>query len=162
MKRIWAPWRMPYIEGSEREPGCFLCHRLSEEDGPGNLIFHRGDQSFVILNRYPYSNGHMMVVPYQHCPTTEELPPNALLEIISLANQAMSVLRAAYGAAAFNLGANIGGAAGAGLAEHVHLHVLPRWSGDSNFLSTTAETRVIPESLEETYHRLRRAWQVAK
>ena len=112
----------------------------------------------MVLNRYPYTNGHLMVVPYAHQASIESLEDEALLEVMNLSSQALGVLRAAYGAEAFNLGVNIGKAAGAGVVNHVHMHVLPRWAGDTNFMATTAETRVIPEDLEVTFTRLKTQW----
>jgi len=159
MKRIWAPWRMDYIQGSELESGCIFCKRLKMADGPDNLILHRGDKVFVILNRYPYTNGHMMVVPMGHKASIEDLDATTQAELMKLTGDAISVLRAVYGAEAFNVGMNIGPAAGAGIADHLHIHIVPRWDGDTNFMSTTANTRVLPEALEATYARLRDAWR---
>lgn len=159
MKRLWSPWRMPYIEGRNHEVGCILCNRQAEEDGLENLILHRGDHAYVMLNLYPYSNGHMMVVPFAHQPSLDDLDDATQAELIKLTSRAISMLRQAYGAEAFNVGINIGEPAGAGVPDHVHVHVVPRWSGDTNFMATTAETRVIPEALEQTYERLRAAWR---
>jgi ATP adenylyltransferase len=150
---------MTYIEGHDNAGQCIFCDMLKSQDGPENLVLRRGRSAFVVLNRYPYTNGHMMIVPVAHHPTIELLDSACRAELINLASQAVSVLRQAYGAEAFNLGINIGEAAGAGIAEHVHMHVLPRWMGDTNFMATTALTRVIPESLEVTYQRLLEAWQ---
>lgn len=158
MKHLWAPWRMDYIQETSREEGCLFCSLLAQEDGPDNLILHRGQKTFVVLNRYPYTNGHMMVVPYSHKPSLEGLDDKTLLEMISLASEALGVLRDAYNADGFNLGANIGEAAGAGVKEHVHLHVVPRWTGDTNFMATTADTRVLPEDFEVTYQTLLGLW----
>jgi len=162
MKHIWSPWRMAYIENHNQEPGCLLCNRLAEADGPQNLILHRARHAFVILNRFPYTNGHMMIVPFAHRASLEDLGPDALAELMLLSSRALAVLRQAYGAEAFNLGANIGEAAGAGVVGHVHLHVLPRWPGDTNFMTTTADTRVVPSSLESTYERLHKIWMGLK
>jgi len=159
MKYIWSPWRMAYIEGHAAETSCIFCDYLAQEDGIGNLILHRGRQAFVILNRYPYTNGHMMVVPNVHKPSLDDLDKVTQAELMELMAQTVTVLRRVYGAEAFNIGANIGIAAGAGVIGHVHLHVLPRWTGDTNFMATTAETRVIPESIEETYNRLFVGWR---
>ena len=151
---------MEYIEGSPAgEAGCLFCTCLASPDGPGNLILHRTPHAFVMLNRYPYTNGHAMIVPVAHQPSIELLDEATLLDLMQLASRVTRVLRRTYGAEAFNLGANIGRAAGAGIEEHVHLHVLPRWAGDTNFMATTAETRVIPESLETTYQRMLQSWQ---
>ena len=130
-----------------------------DPDGPDNLILHRGDYAFVILNRYPYTNGHMMVVPFAHQPSLDTLDEKTLSELMQLVSQALAVLREAYGAESFNVGANIGTAAGAGIADHVHMHVLPRWMGDTSFMTTTGEARVIPEALEHTYARLQTIWK---
>lgn len=159
MKQLWSPWRMPYIEARDNEPGCLFCQSLGQDPQPGNLVLHRGERSFVILNRYPYTNGHLMVVPNLHAGSLEDLEPGDLTDLMLLTRRALRALRLAYGADAFNLGANIGAAAGAGILDHVHLHVVPRWSGDTNFMATTAETRVIPEDLEQTYRRLDQAWR---
>ncbi|HSB91062.1 MAG TPA: HIT domain-containing protein [Anaerolineales bacterium] len=161
MKHLWSPWRMAYIEERDSEPGCLFCQVLAEADGPGNLILHRGRRAFVILNRFPYTNGHMMVVPFAHQPSLDTLEEQARAEVMELATRALAVLRQAYGAEAFNLGINIGAAAGAGIADHVHLHVVPRWAGDTNFMATVAEARVIPEDLAITYQRLSDAWRAA-
>ncbi len=155
MDRIWAPWRMEYIEGHSGSSECLFCELPNSDD---SLILHRGAEAYVVLNRYPYTNGHLMVVPYAHQASIESLEDAALLEVMNLSSQALAVLRAAYGAEAFNLGVNIGKAAGAGVVNHVHMHVLPRWAGDTNFMATTAETRVIPEDLEVTFTRLKTQW----
>lgn len=158
MNYLWSPWRMQYIQNHTKSEGCVFCLAAQMEDSPENLIVHRGEHSFVILNRYPYTSGHLMVVPYAHVNTLEALPPEARAEMMELVTQAMSVLRKIYNPQAFNVGANIGEAAGAGIAAHVHMHIVPRWSGDTNFMSTLAETRVLPEALEETFARVRAAW----
>lgn len=149
---------MAYIESTSADSRCIFCGHLDEKDGPENLILHRGKQSFIILNRYPYTNGHMMVVPYQHVASLESLDESTLNELMQLTNQTIRALRHVYGAEAFNVGINIGEAAGAGVADHVHIHVVPRWSGDTNFMSSTAGTRVIPEALKETYDRIKAGW----
>lgn len=159
MKHLWSPWRMAYVEQPHPEAGCLFCNRLAQADGPQNLILHRGRHAFVILNRFPYTTGHMMVVPFAHQPSLEVLDAPTRHELMELTARALTVLRRAYNAQAFNVGANIGEAAGAGVADHVHFHVLPRWTGDTNFMTTTAETRVIPEGLEDMYRRLRALWQ---
>lgn len=162
MKRIWAPWRKEYVEKKPEHAGCLFCDQLAQPDGPENLILHRGEHAFVILNRYPYTNGHMMVVPYQHLPSLDVLKIEVLAELMILTSAAIAVLREAYGAESFNVGANIGIAAGAGIADHVHLHVLPRWMGDTSFMTTTGEVRIIPEDLDCTYSRLQAVWITRK
>lgn len=161
MKHLWAPWRMTYIQKGTDDSECLFCSLLALEDGPENLILHRGQHSFVILNRFPYTNGHMMVVPYVHKASLEGLAPEVLMELITFTQQSLKVLREAYQADGFNIGGNIGEAAGAGVKEHVHMHIVPRWHGDTNFMATTAETRVLPEDLEVTYHSLRQLWRAA-
>jgi ATP adenylyltransferase len=150
---------MPYIEGDRSGAPCLFCEMLARPDGPDNLILHRGSRAFVILNRFPYNNGHMMVVPNAHRASLEDLEAPDQAELMALSGQAITVLRRAYGADSFNLGINIGESAGAGIIDHVHMHVLPRWAGDTSFMATTAETRVIPESLDVTFQRLRPIWE---
>ena len=162
MNRLWSPWRMTYIENHNHEEGCIFCDALEQPDDPENLIIFRGRRAFVILNRYPYTSGHLMIVPYAHQPSLEGLETKTRAEMMELTAKSMRVLRRVYQPQAFNLGANIGEAAGAGVAEHVHLHVVPRWTGDTNFMSTLAETRVLPESLEETYRRIHDGWAERK
>lgn len=149
---------MPYIESQASDPGCLFCRRLAEADGPVNLILARAPLAFAILNRYPYTNGHMMVLPYDHVPSIDQLTPEVQAAVMQLSSQAVTILRLVYGAESFNLGVNIGAAAGAGVADHVHVHIVPRWPGDTNFMATTGETRVIPEALERTYERLHAGW----
>lgn len=159
MKHLWAPWRMTYIQEGIDESECLFCSLLTLDDGPENLILHRGHHAFVILNRYPYTNGHMMVVPFTHESSLEGLTPEILSEVIQLTQKSTILLQSAYNADGFNIGANIGEAAGAGVREHVHIHIVPRWQGDTNFMATTAETRVLPEDLLTTYEKLRLLWQ---
>ena len=158
MKHVWAPWRMAYIEDDSKSDPCIFCRALSQPDGPGNLILHRGDKAFIMINRYPYTSGHVMVVPTAHEPTIEHLEEATLIELMTLSNLALGRIRQAYNTNDFNLGINIGQSAGAGIVDHVHIHIVPRWNGDTNFMSTTSDTRVLPESLEETYARLKLGW----
>ena len=157
MKRLWAPWRWKFIE--TKTTGCVFCNVQEQPDGPENLIVFRGPHTFVILNRFPYTSGHLMVVANAHQPTFEDLDGDTRAEMMEMATRGMQVLRKVYRPEGFNLGANIGAAAGAGIAGHVHLHVVPRWTGDSNFMQTLADTRVLPEELVETYRRLHLAWE---
>ncbi len=159
MKYLWSPWRMTYIQKHKEEEGCVFCEAQIMPDGPDNLILYRGQQTFVILNRFPYTSGHIMVVPYQHDSSLEGLSSETRAELIELATQFMSVLCKEYQAQGFNMGINIGEVAGAGITEHVHLHVVPRWTGDTNFMSSLGETRVLPERLADTYHRLKKVWE---
>jgi ATP adenylyltransferase len=152
---------MAYLRGFESSPGptgCIFCDKPAEQADDQNLIVRRGRLAFVMLNRYPYNNGHMLVVPYAHVPSLEQLDAPTLAELMALTNQALAALRGMYNPQAFNLGANIGAAAGAGIAEHVHLHIVPRWAGDTNFMATVAGTRVIPEDLAETYRLAVQHW----
>jgi ATP adenylyltransferase len=148
---------MKFIE--TKTAGCVFCDVQKETDGPGNLVIFRGKRSFVILNRYPYTSGHMMVVADQHLDSLEDLDAETRAEMMELTTRGMTVIRSVYQPDAFNIGANIGEAAGAGIIGHVHIHVVPRWTADSNFMLTLAETKVMPEALEDTYARLRSAWE---
>lgn len=149
---------MAYIENTQPEEGCIFCSRPLQPDGPQNLIVARGQRAYVILNLFPYTSGHLMVVPFDHKPSLELLDAVTRAEMMELLSHAVEVLRLVYRPQGFNLGANIGELAGAGIADHVHLHVVPRWGGDTNFMTTLGETRVIPENLEETYRRVREGW----
>jgi len=159
MKHLWSPWRMTYIDNANKVEGCVFCNAQAKEDSPENLIIQRGKLAFVILNRYPYTSGHVMVVPFAHKPNLEELDSATRAEMMELTSQATSVLRKIYGTKSFNVGVNIGEAAGAGVKEHVHIHIVPRWVGDTNFMSTLAETRVLPETLEDSWRRIREGFQ---
>lgn len=158
MKHIWSPWRMKYIEGHGSGGGCIFCEALKQSDEQA-LIVAREKLAYVILNRYPYTGGHLMIVPVEHVETVEKLPEATWLEMFALTRRALATLRKVYRAPAFNLGANIGESAGAGVADHVHLHIVPRWSGDTNFMSVLGQVRVLPESLEDTWKKLRDGWE---
>lgn len=147
---------MEYLQGETLPAaGCLFCNLLAAEDDEQNLILHRGRHVFVMLNRYPYSNGHMMLVPLDHIPSLEDASAETLAELMRFTQAALRALRDAYRPEGFNVGINIGTAAGAGIPDHVHAHVLPRWPGDTNFMTTVGRTRVIPEELSTTYARLR-------
>ena len=158
MDHLWSPWRMTYIENHGQEEGCVFCTAQTKPDGLENLIIFRGERAFVILNRYPYTSGHLMVVACEHKPSFEDLDTATRAEMMELTTHSMKVLRAIYRPQAFNIGANVGEVAGAGIVDHIHLHVVPRWAGDTSFMSTLAGTRVLPETLEETYRRVREGW----
>jgi ATP adenylyltransferase len=149
---------MIYLEQHEKIEGCVFCLAQAHPDGPENLIAYRGRRAFVILNLYPYTSGHLMVVPFEHRANLEELDEAARAEMMELGTRCMTVLRELYHPQGFNMGVNIGEAAGAGVIGHVHIHIVPRWVGDTNFMSATASTRVLPEVLEDTYRRVRAAF----
>ena len=151
---------MKYIENSmSNVEGCIFCDALMKHDNEANLVIARGKTSFALLNLFPYTSGHMMVAPFDHKANLEELAPQSRAEMMELVSQCIVVLKMVYNPQAFNVGANIGEAAGAGVPGHVHLHIVPRWAGDTNFMSTVGEVRVLPESIERTYNRVRAAWQ---
>jgi ATP adenylyltransferase len=158
MKYLFSPWRMEYIQNHIGAEDCAFCTELSREDGPENLIVVRAHSNFVILNRYPYTSGHLMVVPYEHAPFLDGLDMATRSEMFEIANQGIQVLRGIYNPQGFNVGINIGEAAGAGIKEHIHMHIVPRWGGDTNFMSALGRTRVLPETLEESYSRIKAAW----
>ena len=158
MDYLWTPWRFQYVAGAEKRGGCVFCAAAGGGDDRESLVVHRAAHLLVIFNRFPYTNGHLMVVPYAHLANLEELPPDALAEMMSLGQRAVRHLKSLYRPDGLNLGMNLGQADGAGIASHLHLHVLPRWMGDTNFMTTTGETRVMPEALEITWQRLRDAF----
>lgn len=159
MEYLWSPWRMPYLQNNNREPGCIFCTALKREDGVENLVVHRGNTGFAIMNLFPYTSGHLMIVPNQHKSSLELLDAESRGEIMELASVALQVLTVVYHPQGFNVGFNIGEAAGAGVEDHIHMHIVPRWNGDTNFMSAVGMTRVLPESLEESYQRIRNAWR---
>ncbi len=156
MKRIWAPWRMKFLAAHKGE--CAFCEVYQQTEDQRNLIVFRGRKSFVIVNRYPYTSGHLLVVANQHKASLEDLEAAARAEMMELAAHGLRVLRRIYEPEAFNLGMNVGKSAGAGIAGHIHLHLVPRWNGDTSFITILAETRVLPEEPGETCRRLRAAW----
>lgn len=159
MEHLWSPWRMSYLQASSPAAGgCIFCEKPQQDRDDENLLVRRGAAAYVLLNLYPYNNGHFMVVPYQHVNSPEQLEAAALTEMMVLLNQGLAALRSMYNPQAFNIGMNIGAAAGAGIADHVHLHAVPRWAGDTNFMTVAAGTRVIPEDLHLTCRRMRAAW----
>lgn len=161
MNHLWSPWRMVYILESNKDTECAFCRELAQPDGSKNLIVARGREAFVILNRYPYTSGHLMVVPLRHEPGLDTLNAAERGAMMELVARCLEVLRTVYSPQGFNVGVNMGEAAGAGIREHVHIHIVPRWTGDTNFMSALGHTRVLPESLEDSYERIRAAWQAA-
>jgi ATP adenylyltransferase len=157
MDYLWSPWRYNYVSTASGQGPCLFCRVASESDDAQNFVVLRAERSFILLNRYPYTTGHLMIAPYAHVATLEEAETVTLEEIMRLAQRAEKALRGVYRPSGLNLGFNIGESAGAGVAGHIHMHALPRWAGDTSFITTIGETRVLPESLETTYEKLREA-----
>ena len=158
--RIWAPWRLAYVKDASKdiEEECIFCAKPAQDDDVANLIVHRGEHSFVILNLFPYTNGHLMVAPYDHVGRLQDLPAETTAEMMALAQRAMGRLEEVYEPHGFNVGFNQGRVAGAGVEHHIHLHVVPRWGGDTNFMPVIADTRVMPQTLEQSYEALKGAF----
>ena len=154
MERIWAPWRIQYIE-SEKPEGCIFCEKPGQTKDSANYILYRGDKNFIILNSYPYNPGHLMVVPFRHIPSMEKLTDEERNEHFEIVGQVIRVLRQVLNPGGFNIGINEGKVAGAGIEDHFHTHVVPRWPGDTNFMSVLADVRVLPEVLADTYEKLK-------
>ena len=155
MDYLWSPWRYEYVTTAERAAECIFCVLPAEHRDRENYIVHRARLNYVILNRFPYTSGHLMIVPYEHAPALENVAEETVVEMMLLARQAETHLRANYQPDGLNVGINIGKAAGAGVAGHIHMHVLPRWVADANFMTAVGETRVLPEDLPTTYDRLK-------
>ena len=160
MKHLWAPWRIQYIKAAPRDD-CVFCALLAEGRDRENHILHRGALAFVMLNRFPYTSGHLMVVPVRHVADLDALDDREALELFHLTTASMEAIRQTYGPQGFNVGVNLGRAAGAGIIDHVHLHIVPRWVGDTNFMPVLGEVKVLPEDLTATYDRLVPALQTA-
>jgi ATP adenylyltransferase len=158
--RIWAPWRLAYVKDASKdiEEDCIFCAKPAAEEDEANLIVHRGRHCFVILNKFPYTNRHLMVAPYEHLGTLPDLDAETTAEMMALAQRAMVALEERYSPHGYNVGFNQGRVAGAGFEHHIHMHVVPRWGGDTNFMPVLADTRVMPQTLEETYEGLRNAF----
>ena len=154
---IWAPWRLKYVKDASKdlEEECIFCAKPAEGSDAESLIVHRGERCFVILNLYPYTNGHLMVAPFEHVGRIQDIAPETTAEMMALAQQAIAVLQAKYEPHGFNVGFNQGRVAGAGVEHHIHMHVVPRWGGDTNFMPVLADTRVMPQTLEQTYEALK-------
>ncbi len=150
---------MPYLRGDTSKPDhCIFCHKINADDDEAELVVFRSEHVYATLNRYPYNNGHLMIVPYAHVAMLEDLPVAVVADLMQTAQEALVALRAAYQPEGFNMGINIGPAAGAGIADHLHLHIVPRWSGDTNYMTVVGQTRIIPDMLADTYRQVRDAW----
>ena len=156
-ERIWAPWRLEYVKDASKdsEDECIFCAKPAEDDDEANLIVHRGELCFVILNLYPYTNGHLMIAPFEHVGRIQDIAVETTAEMMALAQRAISVLQNRYEPHGFNVGFNQGRVAGAGVEHHIHMHVVPRWGGDTNFMPVLADTRVMPQTLEQTFESLK-------
>lgn len=154
MKHVWSPWRLEYLTAPKTD-GCVFCHAAHSDEDRQHLVLLRGEFAFLILNRYPYNNGHFMVVPYTHVPSLEDLDTSVLTEMMLLLNQGLAALRRAMAPEGFNIGANLGSVAGAGIKDHVHIHAVPRWAGDTNFMPVVGDMRVVPQTWLQTYDQLR-------
>lgn len=153
MDHLWSPWRLEYILGP-KDRACVFCYKIAPGDDRTEHVLWRGELAFMALNRYPYNNGHLLIMPYAHVASLEDLPPATLTEMMMLVNRGLAALRESMDPHGFNVGVNLGRAAGAGIESHVHVHVVPRWGGDTNFMTTVSDTRNIPETLDQTYDRL--------
>jgi ATP adenylyltransferase len=154
-QRLWAPWRLSYVQGEREKEGCIFCLAAQPGDDAARHVLHRGETCFVMLNAFPYNSGHLMVSPPRHVASLEALGGDELLELMTLTQRSLRALGETYGPDGFNLGVNEGEIAGAGFADHVHMHVVPRWAADNNFMAVTGDTRVLPQSLDDTYAALR-------
>src|SRR5215211_6672306 len=158
--RIWAPWRLPYVKDASKDSteGCIFCTAPAENDDRGNLIVHRGERCFVILNKFPYTNGHLMVAPYEHTATLQELDTDTVAELMALSQRGMKALESSYSPHGYNVGFNQGRVAGAGVEHHIHMHVVPRWGGDTNFMPVLGDTRVMNQTLQDSFETVRKAF----
>jgi len=153
MEQMWAPWRIGYIQ-MEKPEGCILCDKPKQKDDVANYILYRGDKNFIIMNSYPYNPGHLMVAPYRHVASLEELTDEERHEHYGIVSRSVELLKEVFNPAGFNIGMNISRIAGAGIDDHIHTHIVPRWQGDTNFMPVIADVRVMPEALAETYDKL--------
>ena len=156
MKVLWAPWRMAYIKDTRKPRGCIFCVKPRERRDRANYLLYRGERAFAIMNLFPYNSGHLLVAPYAHVDSLEKLPDHAALDVLRLTHLSLRVIRAELRPEGFNVGINLGRVAGAGISSHVHVHIVPRWNGDTNFMPLFGETRVMPEHLDATYRKLRK------
>lgn len=151
MEIIWTPWRYEYVNSVDEREGCIFCDKSKAENDRETLVVFRGERCFAILNLFPYTTGHIMIAPYEHADTIEKLDPETLTEMMVVAQRSVSAIRDAFGPEGFNLGINISRVAGAGIEDHLHLHLVPRWAGDNNFMAVIAETRVLPRTLDDVW-----------
>jgi ATP adenylyltransferase len=157
VRQLWAPWRLEYVENADEVEGCVFCAAAAASDEEG-LVTHRGEYAFALLNKYPYASGHVLIAPYRHVGELHELTDAEVLEIHRQSGAAMGALAETFGPQGYNLGWNLGRIAGAGITDHVHLHLVPRWAGDTNFMPVLADVKVLPEHLAETRRKLAAAW----
>jgi ATP adenylyltransferase len=153
--RIWAPWRLAYAKDASKDTECIFCAKPAERNDEETFIVHRGELCFVILNTFPYTNGHLMVAPFEHLGRLQDLDADTVAEMMALASRAMAVIEDAYGPEGYNVGFNHGRIAGAGFDSHIHMHVVPRWAGDTNYMPVLADTRVMPQTLEQSFEALK-------
>ena len=151
MDFLWSPWRYCYVSSASPDDECFFCRKVSESDDKKNYILLRAEHNFVLLNAYPYTAGHSLIAPYKHASSLADTDPRTLEEMMLLAQRMETALRSVYNPGGFNMGINVGTSAGAGVPGHLHMHILPRWTGDVSFMTSIAETRVLPEELDVTY-----------
>lgn len=154
IKQLWAPWRMDFITDSKKAEGCVFCTLVKEKDDRKNLILYRSEKVFVILNKYPYNNGHLMIVPYTHTAELSSLSEKESSDLMEFGRIAVELLKKRYKPEGFNLGMNLGASAGAGIRDHLHLHVVPRWNGDTNFMPVVADTKSMPQHLDASFEAL--------
>ncbi|ADR18334.1 HIT family protein [Calditerrivibrio nitroreducens] len=160
MEKIWAPWRMRYIDGSHKDEGCIFCNKPKENNDRENLIVYRGRFSFAMLNLFPYTNGHTMVAPYRHTAIFEELTRDEVIDIHIVTSIIIKAIKMTMNPDGFNLGYNLGRTAGAGIVDHLHFHIVPRWNGDTNFMPVIGEVKVISEHIEQTYDKILKGIEV--
>ena len=157
MERLWATWRMSYITGEKNKDGCIFCNKPQEDNDEENLILHKGKFCFIIMNLFPYNNGHIMVIPYRHIDSIILLTEEESIEMMYFIKLMTKVIKNTMSPEGFNIGMNLGQSGGAGIAEHIHMHIVPRWAGDTNFMPVISDTRVISEHIKDTYKKLKKA-----
>lgn len=162
MRRLFASWRMKYVSSNQKQPGCVFCASAMDPLSKDKLVVFIGEYSIIMLNKYPYTSGHLMVAPKQHASKLSDLQQETRIEIMELITKSVSILSGIYKPEGFNIGANLGEAAGAGIPDHLHFHIVPRWNGDTNFMTSVGETRVLPEDLYQTYQKVKTVFQNSK